>query len=380
MLVARSRTDRKVVVRDASRREVVSLSIDEPSGETVPWSIYPGTVTRRLVHNFGHSITGADIAIASNLPAAAGVSSSSALTVGLTLVMVSLSGIARVSDWRQTITDRLDLAGYIGAIENGSDFAGLQGEHGVGTLGGAQDQTAILCCSPAQLDVFSWMPAQHERTVVWPDDRSFVVGVSGVVAVKTAGHALECYNRAARTIHRLVNAWNRYSGQQVQTLREAFISAAGSEAPQEVPVALVKAVNGAADDNFTELHLTARLDQFFEETFVLVPRAAESLARGDLEAFGAAVDASQLAAERSLGNQIAETIDLQRSARELGADAASAFGAGFGGSVWAMVPSSRAETFISRWRDHYSSAFPTAAKRARFFATVPGMPAFEVVD
>ncbi len=47
---------------------------------------------------------------------------------------------------------------------------------------------------------------------------------------------------------------------------------------------------------------------------------------------------SQEAAERWLGNQIPETIALARLARHVGATAASAFGAGFGGSVWALVP------------------------------------------
>ena len=56
-----------------------------------------------------------------------------------------------------------------------------------------------------------------------------------------------------------------------------------------------------------------------------------------MAAFGDLVDRSQQLAERRLGNQVPETIELARSARELGARAASAFGAGFGGSVWALV-------------------------------------------
>ena len=84
------------------------------------------------------------------------------------------------------------------------------------------------------------------------------------------------------------------------------------------------------------------------------------------------VDRSQHNAERLLGNQIPETVLLQRSARELGADAASAFGAGFGGSVWAMTPRDGAEQFASQWSARYCAAFPVAAARAEFIITRPG--------
>ena len=49
-------------------------------------------MVRRLVRNFGSRVQGCDLALASNLPSAAGVSSSSALTVGLTLVAIVTIG------------------------------------------------------------------------------------------------------------------------------------------------------------------------------------------------------------------------------------------------------------------------------------------------
>lgn len=378
VVVARPRSDGMVVLRDARRRETVSLSIAAPQRGAIPWSVYPRTVIARLARNFGDVITGMDVGFASNLPAAAGVSSSSALTVGLTLAMLGLSDVPRLPRWREAITDRLALAGYIGALENGADFASLGGERGVGTMGGAQDQTAILCCSRGQLDVFRWMPVQHEQSVAWPADHRFVVGVSGVVAAKT-GAAKERYNRAARTVHRMVQAWNRHAGESVRTLREAFVSAAGTGQPTEVPEALRAAVQAAAEPDYTVRHFDARLDQFFDETFVLVPKAAEALRQGDLTTFGSLVDASQFGAEHALENQIAETVHLHRFARDLGADAASAFGAGFGGSVWAMIPARQAEAFMARWRERYVRAHPVAAQRAQFFVTSPGVSAFEMI-
>ena len=88
---------------------------------------------------------------------------------------------------------------------------------------------------------------------------------------------------------------------------------------------------------------------------------------------------SQHGAELALENQITETVRLCSLARELGAVASSAFGAGFGGSVWAMLPDAHAERFASRWRDRYVKLFPNVAHRAQVFTTHPSAPAFEAV-
>jgi galactokinase len=180
-----------------------------------------------------------------------------------------------------------------------------------------------------------------------------------------------------------VDAWNRHCGAladtPARTLREAFEAASGGPVTQ-VPDVLVDAARAGADHEFSANHLTARLEQFFDETFVIVPDAADALANGDVKRFGALVDRSQGGAERALENQIAETVHLARYARELGADAASAFGAGFGGSVWAMVPLSDAERFATRWRERYLRTHGSASHRTQLFTTRPSSPAFELVD
>ncbi|WP_411281472.1 galactokinase family protein [Gemmatimonas sp.] len=382
VLVARCRGDRVAVLRDARRRESMSIAFDAPVRSALPWAVYPRTVLRRLIANFGSAVRGADIALASNLPPAAGVSSSSALTVGLTLAFAALSELHELPAWRATIRDRVALAGYIGALENGADFGELAGERGVGTMGGAQDQTAILCSGPERLEMFRWAPVTYERAVPWPSNYAFVIGVSGVVAAKT-GAAKERYNRAARTAYRLVDAWNRHGGAlavtPARTLREAF-EAASSGPVTHVPSVLADAARASADAEFTGNHLVARLEQFFDETFLIVPHAADALAHGNVNQFGSLIDRSQGGAERALENQIAETVHLARYARDLGAHAASAFGAGFGGSVWAMVHAIDAERFASRWRDRYLRTHGSASHRSLFFTTQPSAPAFEVVD
>ena len=382
VVVARPHDDRTLVVRDAIRREALSVPLHARRAHArgLPWSIYPETVIRRLNRNFGDALTGCDVAIASNLPPAAGVSSSSALTVGLTIAMAAISKLPSRALWQSAIPDRVALAGYVGALENGHDFGMLDGETGVGTMGGAQDQTAILNCHARQLDVFSWKPVRHERTVPFPDSLRFVIGVSGVVAAKT-GAAKERYNRAARTAHLLVDAWNRRAERPVATLADAFEAAwtlHGGDTG-DVPPELIRAARNMANDEFSADHLEARLHQFHNETWKFVPAAAQAFADGNIQRIGEIAAASQSGAEYALENQIAETIAMVKMAREHGAFAASAFGAGFGGSVWALVAADGVEEFCRSWKASYISAFPSVAHRADVFFTLPSPSAFQLV-
>jgi galactokinase len=82
-------------------------------------------------------------------------------------------------------------------------------------------------------------------------------------------------------------------------------------------------------------------------------------------------------AEAFLGNQVAETVTLQRSARELGAVAASAFGAGFGGAVWALVPEAEGDEFLTRWSELYRKKHRKPGKEAVFFLSRAGPHAYQ---
>ena len=86
---------------------------------------------------------------------------------------------------------------------------------------------------------------------------------------------------------------------------------------------------------------------------------------------------SQHLAEAFLGNQVKETVTLQRSARELGAVAASAFGAGFGGAVWALVPEADADEFLRRWSEGYRKKYKKQGKAAVFFLSRAGPHAYQ---
>ena len=121
-----------------------------------------------------------------------------------------------------------------------------------------------------------------------------------------------------------------------------------------------------------------RFEHFQAESMELIPAAGDALASGELTEFGRQVDRSQHCAEDMLHNQIPETAHLAATARQFGAIAASAFGAGFGGSVWALIPGDRVGPFIERWAGKYAEAFSSSAARATFFVTMAGPAAFEL--
>ena len=61
---------------------------------------------------------------------------------------------------------------------------------------------------------------------------------------------------------------------------------------------------------------------------------------------------------QTIGNQIEQTRALVDLARALGAGAATSCGAGWGGSVWAIVKMHEAELFRERWIETYRLRYP----------------------
>jgi galactokinase len=181
-VVASPRDDRVVRITDAVTSEHVELELSPalaPADGT--WANYAITVVRRIARNFPGPLRGADIAFASDLPPAAGLSSSSALVVATFLAISDLNALGAHEEYRRAITNADDLAGYLGAVEGGTPFRSLDGDRGVGTFSGSQDQTAILCSRAGALVQYAFAPVRFERNVPLPADHVFVIGGSGVL-------------------------------------------------------------------------------------------------------------------------------------------------------------------------------------------------------
>ena len=145
-VAALPRDDHQIVVIDAASGEtIVFLAAPDVTPQAGSWANYPMTVARRVAQNFPGATRGADIALVSDLPAAAGMSSSSALTVAVFLALAEVNRLAARDEYWHNIGGPTDLAGYLGTIENGQTFGSLEGDRGVGTFSGSEDQTAIFC-------------------------------------------------------------------------------------------------------------------------------------------------------------------------------------------------------------------------------------------
>jgi galactokinase len=360
------RGDAIVDVRDTHRNESCRTELD--AGANAPrgsWGSYVAAVARRIARDFPRARRGADIAFSSSLPADAGLSSSSALVVSIALALMHANELEAFPEYVEAIQSRAQLAGYLGAVENGRPYGTFAGDEGVGTFGGSEDHTAILCCRAGELSQYSYAPVRPEGDVAIGDDVTFVIGVSGVTANKT-GAALERYNALSAATTTVLEKWREVSGRSDATLAEAMASS--PDAPDRLRARLTETQTGPTMPR----GLRGRLEQFVEESHNIVPDAAHALRGGHYTSFGTLVDRSQHLAETCLGNQVPETVSLQRLAREQGALAASAFGAGFGGSVWALVRAAGADEFAANWAHRYHTLHSHVTRQSQFFTTRPG--------
>ena len=295
---------------------------DPPRPFPPGWRRYPAAVIARLFKNFAR-LRDVDlscaIAFSSSLPQAAGMSSSSALVIACAEAIIACADLEETADWKEHIRTPEDRAAYFGCIESGARYGPLDDGDGVlrygrdevtagvGTHGGSEDHAAILLSRPGHLGLFGFSPLRTERYVSMPHGWCFVVASSGVEAEK-AGSAREAYNRLAD------------------------------------PAAMTG----------------ARLDHFLAED-ARVLEAADAFAAADISRVAELAAASQRDADRLLGNQVPETRDLVALALDGGAAAASSFGAGWGGSVWALVRDEDAAPFADRWHAAYRARHPQPA-------------------
>jgi galactokinase len=297
--------------------------------------------------------------------------SSSALVVGAFLILAEANQLSARDPYWHNIGNKTDLAGYLGSIENGRSFGTLEGDRDVGARGDGEEHTAILCAEPNQISQYAFCPIEFERFVPVPPGHLFAIGASGVAADRT-GAARDNYDAAAQMAEALAQIWRRETGRD-----DPHLAAALGSTP-DAAQRFYGLLRTADTSPFDRDRLTVRLEHFMLESGEIIPEVHGALSGGDLRAFGRLVDRSQHAAQRLLGNQVPETVFLAASARRLGAVAASSFGAGFGGSVWALVEAARADDILTAWADEYRIEFPQHATTSHFFLSGAGPAAFRV--
>jgi galactokinase len=284
------------------------------------------------------------------------MSSSSALVVAVAAALIRLARVHDRPEWQRNVPDARAEAGYYACLENGMSFGELSGDAGVGTHGGSEDHVAIVCGLAGRLSAWRFVPIAYVDDASIPEDWQFVIASSGVAARKT-GEAREAYNRLSHDAAELLQVWNRHAP-TAPSLRAAMRSAPDAAARLE---SLLRSPD-----------LARRLSHFLRED-ARIPEAVDAFRAADVSRLSALAAASQADAEQLLRNQVPETVDLARSARALGAFASSAFGAGFGGSVWSLVPAADARPFAGRWLADFRRRYPHRSAAVTFLAR-PGPP------
>ena len=237
---------------------------------------------------------GINAGVGSDLPAAAGLSSSSALLTGLTLALLRANGInPRFEDLMDILPD---------------------GEHFVGTRGGGMDHAAVLAAEPGSALLVRFDPVEVERVPI-PPDWAFLAAHSLVTAEKSGAVRDEYNSRrvaGAKALEKV--GWKSYK----ESLR-------GAEAPPELKLAPLEAA--------AFKHVTGEGRRVLD--------AAAALRKGDAARFGAALNASHDSLRDQLRVSCKELDELVAIAREAGAIGARLTGAGFGG--FAVIACRRAD-------------------------------------
>ena len=341
----------------------------DPGLEPGHWGRYLQTVLDRLTLNFGAGAA-AHLSLSSDLPPASGMSSSSALVCATALALASLNGWDEDPRWVESMPDRLSLAGYLAAVEGGRAWRDLPGTSGVGTRGGSEDHTGMLCGARDRLLLAGFDPMRIEQTISFPAQWAFVIGVSGVLAHKT-GAALEDYNRGPSTVQSVLARWNQATGRTDDSLAGVVRHLVGGTTGEQAAAdPVLQDLLGLCEPGYER----ERIEQFLIESLVLVPAGARLIAAAD-PGVGEVLQHSQELADQGLRNQVPQTRLMVSLAREMGAVGASSFGAGWGGSVYALVPTDDAEDFASQWLQAYRDR-EQEAEHASTIVTRPGTGAY----
>jgi galactokinase len=239
----------------------------------------------------GCPLTAIDAAIASDLPTAAGLSSSSALIVAFTLALL------RANDRDPSFEE---LMAFL-----------PDGEHFVGTRGGGMDHAAVLASKPGCASLIFFEPLSV-RPIPIPRDWGFLVAHSLQIAEKSGG-VRDAYNARRRAGVTALEGLGFPSYRAVMEGRspDQIDSLAGGLATIE------------ERDSF--LHVTSEA--------LRVEAAVAAMERADSKAFGALLLESHASLRDRLHVSCPALDKLVDAAMESGAMGARLTGAGFGGFV-----------------------------------------------
>src|SRR6059058_1027061 len=303
----RSERETRLVNRDsrfAPSAFVMSESIPPaPAGD---WGNYARAAARALAERFP-DLRGVDALVDSDLPIAAGLSSSSALVVAMALALMHANGVTVPS---------LELMELLG-----------RGERYVGTAGGGMDQAIILGARAGCASRIDFHPLRLTPTAV-PAEKS--------------GAARQAYNERTHECDEARRLVAMRLGQRDDITYPALLAAASVEQLLELAGARAT-LSGVLSRRFR--HVVTEGTR--------VRQAEAAMAAQDLAAFGQLLDASHQSLRDDYEVSHPELDRLVELAREAGAAGARLTGAGFGGSIVGLCRAERAPEVRDALRDRF---------------------------
>jgi N-acetylgalactosamine kinase len=354
MIAAAASNDLTIRLRntDASYGErSYELTPEIPAFASGDWGNYHKAAVQGVRRTpYGELRRGGDFLVDGNIPAGAGLSSSSALVVASALAALAINGVE---------------VPYVELAE-----ALPQAERYVGTLSGGMDQATSLLGTPGKALRIDFFPLRV-RAVPLPASYRFVICHSLVTAEKS-GRARQGYNQRVvecrlaarvcemalapalpRSLAHLGDLVRLFPGRSLPEFLQALEA---HLPPRPLPLAEIARIVGSsprqlrqecqippdAGDRFS---LLARARHVFAEA-ERVDRAEAMLAGGDAPGFGALMDASHASCRDDYEISCPEVEDLVTVAKESGAFGARVTGAGFGGCIVALLEAEGVSGFL----------------------------------
>jgi N-acetylgalactosamine kinase len=357
-----------------SRRFAIERRI--PPYATGDWANYVKAAIQGVIDRFDArgKWRGASMIVGSRVPPAAGLSSSSALTVSTALAFMAINELE---------LEPIDAATMV-----------ARSEWYVGTRGGAMDQSAAILGRRDHALFIEFDPIRV-RAVKMPANAAIVVADSREVADKSGKVRAE-YNRrvvecalAARILGRALKLDSvKILGDVVRAIPDwnaaALVEKLAESSPPRLGADLKEAANivGVSQsmleaellgegstrtllDSSRPLEILRRARHVLSETERVI-RAADMLEAGRLDEMGKLMDASHQSLTEDFECSTARLDAIVECARRGGAFGARLTGAGFGGSIVALCDVSSADAVIeSIDRGYYAKHYPDEPAESR---------------
>jgi galactokinase len=283
------------------------------------WGNYAKAAAQGLVERFEID-RGFDAAVHSDIPVAAGLSSSSALVVAFALAVLHANDHEEV--------ERLELAELL-----------AEAEHYVGTEGGGMDQAICLAARRGSASRIDFNPLRLTAHPI-PPEWNFVVAFSLVPAQKS-GDARRTYNARTRECREALTGVTEAMG----------ITEKVDSYPALLRGRRVRDLLRKAESTLDEIQMR-RFRHVVSEA-ERVRKAEKALAAYDLRGFGRLMKASHASLRDDFEVSCPELSELVDTATRAGALGARLTGAGLGGCVVALCSRERVDKVLKRLKSRF---------------------------